>query len=95
MINNFQKYVGQKVLIDEKLETLELRKRSVQIPTFNFNSEEKLIPQIEKEAADLGLSVRTFLPDSCGTCDHQPNRINIIVNKCEDNTFEISEINVG
>lgn len=84
----FGRFAGRELpLLEEQKEVLP----GVIVPIYRLRDKnDPLIGEMEAAARQERLSLRLWLPDSMGTADYKPNRVNAYVKKAPDGVFRIS-----
>jgi len=91
-MSNFDKYVGQKVLLTETKKTIELESIGKRKYTsYSIAPEDTVIAEIKS----LHSNTRVWLPGTMGTMDYNPSRFNVHIEEQADGSFEITRINFG
>lgn len=92
----FGKYVGKEIPLVEKA-MQRTRYRFGQEETFRFRIPEdnKTIKEIADLAAQHGLVMKVRFPDEIGTFGGVPNRLNVCIDKGNDNKYRIQQLNLG
>ena len=91
-MNNFDKYVGQKVLLIGTKKTIELESIGKhEYTNYDIAPEDTVIAEI----TSLHPNCRVWLPGTMGTCDYNLSRLNVHVEEQADGSFEIVRVNFG
>ena len=88
----FNKFAGREISVKEEKITFIDRDivRQTRIKTRLTNSDDPIILEMEKLAADNGLELRVLLPDMQGIPDERPDRVSAYVEKAPDGKWRIS-----
>lgn len=91
-----QEFIGRKVRVEEKEMTFTSSRYGERKYTHcAVADDDEVMHELNIEAAKLGLNIRTWTPNSIGTCDFRTDRVNVRLDKSEDGTYSITKVYLG
>jgi hypothetical protein len=87
----FNKFAGKEVAVIEKPWKIEATKRfpAMEGVTVECDGSDAVIVDLVAEAAKAGFNLRIWTPGVMGTCDWQPSRLNVHIEKEDDGKYRI------
>lgn len=89
----YEQFLGKKVSVTESSRTMKIAGTDMLFEAYQLADDDTTIAEI-KSLRD-GQVTRIWLPDTIGTMDYHPARLNVYVKKVADGTFEIYQIDWG
>jgi hypothetical protein len=87
-----EEYIGQVVSVTKGESSFTLSNgETVNFETYNLDPQDPIIKEIEA----VHSNVRIWLPDSCGTCDWMPSRLNVHITEGPTGVYTISSADWG
>jgi hypothetical protein len=84
-------FIGTKVGVTKTKHSMMIGGKEIIIPRYVLDENEPTIARI----CSSHPSVRVWLPDTMGTADVRPSRLNVYINEAKDGDFFITGISYG
>ena len=89
---DFNKYAGKEINVLEKKESYTSRRtgETTAYTSYALDREDSVTAAMIADIKASGARVRIWLPDTMGTMDHQPGRMNIRIDKNDSGKWRIN-----
>jgi hypothetical protein len=94
-IDHYKSFLNRKVEVSEQLVKLSLKIGDFEMTHYEILENQAVMQELQQQIEADHLILRTWLPDSCGTCDVISNRLNVRIAKNQNNDFVIESLYLG
>lgn len=93
----FGKFAGLEVPMVERVEKLEIRGKTHEIPVIELaDQDDPTVKEMREAAAQNGLNLRLWWEGTVGTMDFRTDRVNATIERCSDGKWRVSrEFRIG